>query len=125
MCQWKFFVFRYRVKTSARSSRSVDEIAATAGLPRSDVSSAGAFMSASLVLRVLEKREEVGVDLVLAGRAETVGRAGIDLQGGRLDERGREQGGGPDRHDLVVVAVDDERRNVDPLQILRDVRLGE
>ena len=33
--------------------------------------------------------------------------------------------GGRDRHDLIVVAVDDQRRPVDPLQVLGVVDLGE
>lgn len=41
----------------------------------------------------------------------------------RLDER--EQGRGPDRHDLVIIAMQDQGRNVEGLKILGEVRLGE
>src|SRR5262245_42169089 len=49
----------------------------------------------------------------------------VDLRGRTLDEFGLELAGVVERHDLVVVALDDERRNVDLLQVLRLVRLGE
>ena len=57
--------------------------------------------------------------------AEAVGRARIDLQGGVLDDLGGEQGRVTDRHDLVIVAVDDQGRNVELLEVFRQVRLGE
>ena len=72
-----------------------------------------------------EECQQVGVDLVLEGRAHAVRRARIDLQRGALDELGREQRRGADRHDLVVVAVQDQRRHVELLEVLGEVRLGE
>ena len=52
-------------------------------------------------------------------------RARIDLQGGPLDDLRREQSRGADRHDLIVVAVQDQRRHVELLEILGEIRLGE
>ncbi len=72
----------------------------------------------------LEEREQILVDLVLEGRAHAVRRALVDLQRGALDDLGREQGRGADRHDLVVVAVQDQGRHVEFLEILGQVRLG-
>src|SRR5216683_219301 len=54
-----------------------------------------------------------------------MGRARIDLQGRALDELGGEQGRVADRHYLVVVAVDDQGRNIEPLEVFRLLRLGE
>ncbi len=54
-----------------------------------------------------------------------MGRARIDLQGCALDDLRGEQGRVSDRHNLVVVAVDDQGRNIEPLEVFRLVRLGE
>ena len=61
----------------------------------------------------LDEREQILVDLVLVRRAHAVRRALVDLQRRVLDDLGREQGRGADRHDLVVVAVQDQRRHVE------------
>src|SRR5262249_32976796 len=42
-----------------------------------------------------------------------------------LDEPGLELSGVGERHNLVVITLDDERRNVDLLQVISLVRLGE
>ncbi len=57
--------------------------------------------------------------------AEAVGCAWIDLQGGVLDDLRRQQGGVADRHDLIIVAVDNQGRNVEHLEVFGQVRLGE
>jgi hypothetical protein len=54
-----------------------------------------------------------------------VGSAFIDLQGRVLDDLRCGVSRSADRHDLVVVAVDDQRRNVKLLQILGEVGLRE
>src|SRR5690242_11441680 len=59
-----------------------------------------------------QEGQQVLVDLVLEGRAHAVRRARVDLQRRALDDLGREPGRGADGHDLVVVAVQDERRHV-------------
>lgn len=49
----------------------------------------------------------------------------VDLQRGVLQELGREQGRVSDRHDLVVIAVHDEGRHGDDLQVFGEVGFGE
>jgi hypothetical protein len=70
----------------------------------------------SLINRLrFEEREKIFVDLVLEGRAHAAWGTLIDLQLGALDELGRQHGRVSDRHDLVVVAVEDERRDINLL----------
>src|SRR5450432_4770253 len=73
----------------------------------------------------LKKCEQLLVDLVLHCRAHTVGSAFPNLQGGTLDDLRRQQRRGGDWHNLVVVAVKYQRWNVEFLEILCEVRLGE
>ncbi len=72
-----------------------------------------------------QERQQVGVELLLVRAHEAVGRSRIDLQGRVLDELGGEQGRVADWHDLVVIAMDDQGRNVELLEVFRLVRLGE
>src|SRR2546423_12856546 len=67
----------------------------------------------------LDEGQQVGVQLVLVGRGEAVRRALVDLQPRSLDQLVRGQRRGADGHDLIVVAVDEQRRYVELLQILR------
>src|SRR6478672_8088624 len=71
------------------------------------------------------EREKIGADLVLVRRAQTVRGALVDFQGCALDELGLELAGIGKRNDLVVVALNDERRYVELLQVLGLIRLGE
>jgi hypothetical protein len=73
----------------------------------------------------LEEREQIRVDLVLVGGAQPVRCAGIDLELCLRRDLHRRLGLGADRHNLVVVAVDEERRHGHLLEILGLVRLGE
>ena len=73
----------------------------------------------------LQEGQQVGVELFLVRAAEAMGRARIDFQGGVLDDLRGEHGRVADRHDLVIVTVDDQGRNVEPLEVFRHVRLGE
>ena len=59
------------------------------------------------------------------GDRQAVRRAWIDLQRRVLDDLRRHPSGRINRHDLVVVAMDDQGRHVDLLQILGVVDLGE
>ncbi len=54
-----------------------------------------------------EKNEQVGVKFILVRPRQSMGCAWIDLQGHVLDEFGRGVSRGANRHDLVVVAVND------------------
>src|SRR5262245_15228450 len=65
-----------------------------------------------------QEGQQVLVDPVLVRCAQAVRGALVDLQGRALDEFGLELAGGGERHDLVVIALDDERRHVDLLQVL-------
>src|SRR2546430_13250502 len=49
----------------------------------------------------------------------------VDFKTHVFDQPGRKYGRWSDWDDLVVVAVDDERRHIDFLQILRKIRFGE
>jgi hypothetical protein len=59
----------------------------------------------------LEKHKQFLADLVFQSRAHAVRRARIDFQCRSLNNLGREKGSGADRNDLVIVAVEDERRH--------------
>src|SRR6266699_1076745 len=68
------------------------------------------LIGSSTLLRPQEG-QQVGVELLLVREGQAVGRPRIDLQGRVLDELGGEQGGVSDRHDLDVVAMNDQGRN--------------
>src|SRR5450759_5002689 len=72
-----------------------------------------------------EEGQQIGVELVLVRVGQTMGAARIDFQRRVLDEFRREQGRSRDRHDLIVIAVDDQSRHVELLQVLSEIRLGE
>ena len=60
------------------------------------------------------------------GRAsQAVRRTWIDLQNRTFDDLRGEQSRVGNRYNLVVVAMDDERRNVELLEVFGQVRLGE
>src|SRR6266436_7584674 len=82
------------------------------------------FNITSLHLRPQEG-QQVGVELLLVRESQAVGRARIDLQDRALDELVLEQARVGVWHDLVVVALDDQGRNVELLEVFRLVRLGE
>jgi len=69
--------------------------------------------------------KQVGVDLVFAGGAYAVGRAGEDLDMRAFDELGREACGVVDGGNLVVVPVKVEGWDVELPQVLGAVDLGE
>src|SRR4051794_4463391 len=72
-----------------------------------------------------EEREQVRVDSILHGRGNAMRRTLVDFQRRARDELGRERGGIGERHDLVVVAVDEEGRHVETLEVFGEVRLRE
>ena len=92
-------------------------------LPICAVSCAGIRGSRRRSALALNEGEQFGVD-----RSRCVAMpcgAPVDLERGSCHQLGRQQGRVGDRDDLVVVAVDDQRRHVDPLQVLGEVGLGE
>src|SRR2546430_14783893 len=64
-----------------------------------------------------EEGEQVRVDQLLVGRAHTVRQARIDFQCGSFNNLRREKGRGADGHDLVVIAMEDERWHIELLQV--------
>ena len=71
-----------------------------------------------------QEGQQVGIEPPLVRAHEAVGRSWIDLQGRVLDDLRGEEGRVTNRHDLVVVAVEDERRHVEFLEIRGEIRLG-
>src|ERR1035437_2663340 len=71
----------------------------------------------------LKKGQKIGVELFLVRGGEAVGCAGIYLQGRVLDQFRRGQTRGADRYNLIVVTVNDQRRHVELLKILGEIRL--
>ena len=56
---------------------------------------------------------------------EAVGRTRIDLEGGARDDLGREHSRVGNGDKLVVLPVDDQGGNVEPLQVFGEIGLGE
>src|SRR6059058_2339629 len=73
----------------------------------------------------LDEGEKVGIDHVGMRRAHAMRELLVDLQGALPEELRGEQRGIGDRDNLVVVAVHDEGRHVDDLQVLGEVGLRE
>lgn len=73
----------------------------------------------------LEERKQVCIDLVRVGCAHPVRKTGIDLQRGILYELCGHQRRRADRYDLVIVAMKDQGRHIEFLQVFREVGLGE
>src|SRR5262245_47933529 len=73
----------------------------------------------------LDEGKQVGVHDVGMGGAHAMREILVDLESPLLQELYSQVGMVGDRHNQVVVAVHDERRHVDGLQILGEVRLGE
>src|SRR5690606_8096510 len=55
-----------------------------------------------------DEGEQVGVELILMGHRQAVGCTGIDIERRVRDDLRRAHGRRLDRHDLVVIPVDDE-----------------
>src|SRR5450759_4756765 len=73
----------------------------------------------------LEECQQIGVELVLVRVREAMGCARVDLQGRVLPQFRRTERRVADRHDLVVIAVNDQRGHVELLEVFGEVRLGE
>ena len=72
-----------------------------------------------------DKGEEIRIDLVFKRRAHAVRRAGIDLELRVFDQLRGQHGGGADRDDLIVVAMEDQCRDVDFLAVGGEIRFRE
>src|SRR5208283_2646917 len=73
----------------------------------------------------LEEREQICVDLVRVGCRHPVRKPWIHLMRGVLHNLGGHQTRRADWHDLVVVAMHDEGRHIDLLEVFSEVRLRE
>jgi hypothetical protein len=73
----------------------------------------------------LYKTVKFFVHPILEGGAHAMWRALVDLKLRILDDLGGEHRADPDRYDLVVVAMQDQRRNVEPLEVFVQVRFRE
>jgi len=65
----------------------------------------------------IEERQKVGVEPVLVCLRQAMRGALVHLQRRIRDDPGREQGRGANWHDLIGIAVNNQRRNVNSLQI--------
>src|ERR1039457_6172493 len=83
------------------------------------------FFSLSHWTSGLEECQQVGIELLLVSLGQAMGCACIDLKSRVFDEFGRGKSRGADRYDLVVVAVNDQRWDVEFLEVFGEVRLGE
>src|SRR5262245_44373874 len=73
----------------------------------------------------LDKRQDVSAELVRLGLGKSMRSARMDLEFGALDDLGALCSGRLERHDLVIVAMDDQCRLVDLLEVISVVDLGE
>ena len=104
---------------AAGETPSIRDLGVTGG-PVTTEQNTGRAKATSL----LEEGEQVGVDPIFMGRAQAVRRTFVDLQLSVSDQLGGEQGRGADRHDLVIVAMHDECRDVELPEVFREVRFG-
>ena len=68
--------------------------------------------------------QQVGIGLVFVCGGKAVRCVRVDLQGCILDQLRRAQSRGANRHDLVIVTVNNQRRHIKLLQVLAEIRLG-
>src|SRR5205823_2290587 len=73
----------------------------------------------------LQELQQIGVDLVLAGTAQAVRSARVDSQARAGRELDRGVGRSGNRHDVVVVAMDDQRGHVQLLEVVGLIRFRE
>src|SRR5262245_17190786 len=71
------------------------------------------------------KIQQVGIETIFESGRKSVAGAFVNLQRRPIDDLRGQQGRCRNRHDLIVVAVDDERRDVDLPEVVCQVGLGE
>src|SRR5690242_21952755 len=96
----------------------MSSMASTPAIAPADVRGSGAASG-------LGEGQQVRVEAVLVRVGDAVRRAFVDDQLAVLDQLRRRAAGSIDRHDLVVVAVDDQRGHVEALEVFGEVGLGE
>lgn len=72
-----------------------------------------------------DEGEQVGIHLVLMGRAHAVGSAVVHFQFHVWDQLDRAQGGSFDGHDLVIAAMKEESWDIELFEIFSKICLGE
>lgn len=77
-----------------------------------------------LALSVAKESQQVGVNAVLQGRSETMRCAGVIDRLGVLHQSHDLFCRIVNRHDLIVLAVHEQCRHVDPLQVFGEIGLG-
>src|SRR5438132_12916882 len=70
-----------------------------------------------------QESKQVGINPVCVGRGHSVRKARVNLQRCILEDLRRHQTRSTDRNNLIVVSMHDQHRNVDLLQVLREVGL--
>lgn len=73
-------------------------------------------------MRFADELEQVRVDEILVGRAQAVREAWVHFQCRAFHNLRRHERGDADGHNLIVVAMHDERWYVEPLEIFSEVR---
>src|SRR6202030_1975114 len=71
----------------------------------------------SWTARPFDECEEIGVQTILVGRTQAMRGSVVHLERCFLDQFGRKRCRGRDPNELVVVAIQDQRRNVELLEI--------
>src|ERR1017187_7077821 len=72
-----------------------------------------------------DETQQVLVYTVFQRRTHSVRSSRDDYELGTLDDLGRQERRSADGHDLIVITVKDQGWNVKPLQVFRQIRLGE
>ena len=110
-----------RLKSDRSYIRSSFNLSAKGASPATDPSLTGA----RLKTLAADEGQKVRVDHVGVDREHAMRVARVDLQRPALEKLDREQSRVLVRNDLVVVPVHHERRRLDGLQVLREIRLRE
>lgn len=69
--------------------------------------------------------EQIAAELLLIVTMDTVGRTGIHAQGAVSHALHRLRSGIVDRHDLIIVAMRDQDRHVESLQVFGEIGFRE
>jgi hypothetical protein len=69
----------------------------------------------------LDEGKEVGIKLLFVGIREAMGRSGIDEKLCSFHEFRRSSAGSIDRHDLIVVSVNNKSGHIDLFQVFREI----
>src|SRR5690606_37478406 len=104
-----------------------DDTGLARGADGSDAGVAGGVAASGRAAHpsILHERQQIRIDHVCVCRAHAVRELLVDLERAVLEQLHRLERRVRDRHDLVVITVQGERRHLDGLQVIGEVRLGE